>query len=71
METICKHCDELTNKVANLQAVCTTPTNASKKKSSIFNMSKMDASTSCNDLYLGSPLCNQGCVEKVVVDTCT
>ena len=34
-------------------------------------MSKKDASTSCNDLYLDSPLCNQVCVEKVVVDTST
>ena len=71
METMCKHCDELTNKVANLEAVSTTPTKASKKKSSIFNMSKNDASTSCNDLCLDSPLCNQVCVEKVIVDTCT
>ena len=69
MKTMCKHCDELTNKVANLKAVSTTPTKASKKKSS--NMSKKDASTSCNDLCLDSPLCNQVCVEKGVVDTCT
>ena len=68
---MCKHCDELTNKVANLEAVSTTPTKASKKKSSILNMSKKDASTSCNDLCLDSSLCNQVCVEKVVVDTCT
>ena len=34
-------------------------------------MSKKDASTSCNDLCLDSSLCNQVCVEKVVVDTCT
>ena len=34
-------------------------------------MPKKDASTSCNDLCLDSPLCNQVCVEKVVVDTCT
>lgn len=71
METMCKHCDELTNKVANLEAISTTPTKAPKKKSSIFNISKRDASTSCNDLCLDSPLCNQICVEKVVVDTCT
>ena len=32
METMCKHCDELTNKVANLEAIGTTPTKASKKK---------------------------------------
>jgi uncharacterized coiled-coil DUF342 family protein len=25
METMCKHCDELTNKVANLEAVSTSP----------------------------------------------
>ena len=67
---MCKYCDELTNKVANLEAIGTTPTKASKK-SSIFNMSKKDASTSCNDLYLDSPLCNQVCVEKVIIDTCT
>ena len=71
METMCKHCDELTNKVANLEAVSTTLTKAPKKKSSIFDMPKKDASTSCNDLCLDSPLCNQVCVEKVVVDTCT
>ena len=52
IETMCKYCDELTNKVANLEAVSTNPTKASKKKSSIFNMSKKDASTSCNDLCL-------------------
>ena len=34
-------------------------------------MPKKDTSTSCNDLYLDSPLCNQVCVKKVVVDTCT
>ena len=68
---MCKHCDEVTNKVANLEAVNTTPTKASKKKSSIFNMSKKNAFTSCNDLCLDSPLCNQVCVEKVVVDTYT
>ena len=50
METMCKHCDELTNKVANLEAVGTTLTKASKKKGSIFDMPKKNASTSCNDL---------------------
>ena len=69
METMCKHYDELTNKVTNLEAVGTAPTKASKKKSPISNISKKDASTSCNDLCLDSPLCNQVCVEKVV-DTC-
>ena len=64
METMCKHCDELTNKVVNLEAVSTTPTKASKRESS--NMSKNDASTSCNNLCLDSPLCNQVCVEKVL-----
>ena len=54
IETMRKHCDELTNKVVNLEAVKTTPTKASKKKSSIFNMSKKDASTSYNDLCLDS-----------------
>ena len=34
-------------------------------------MPEKDASTSCNDLCLDSPLCNQVCVEKVGVDTCT
>ena len=68
---MCKHCDELTNKVANLEAIGTTPTEAPKKKGSIFDMPKKDASTSCNDLCLDSPLCNQVYVEKVVVDTCT
>ena len=71
IETMCKHCDELTNKVANLEAVGTTLTKAPKKKSSIFDMPKKDASTSCNDLCLDSPLCNQVCVEKIIVDTCT
>ena len=33
-------------------------------------MPKKDTSTSCNDLCLDSPLCNQACVE-VVVETCT
>ena len=40
METMCKHCDELTNKVANLEAVSTTLTKASKKKSFIFKCLK-------------------------------
>ena len=71
IETMCKYCDELTNKVANLKAVGTTLTKAPKKKNSIFDMPTKDASTSCNDLCLDSPLCNQVCVEKVVVDTCT
>ena len=58
IETMCKHCDELTNKVANLEAVGSTLTKAPKKKSSIFDKPKKDASTSCNDLCLDSPLCN-------------
>ena len=66
---MCKHCDEPTNKVANLEAISATPTKASKKKSS--NMSKKDASTSSNDLCLDSSLCNQVCVEKIGVETCT
>ena len=66
-----QHCGELTNKVVNLEVVGTTLTKAPKKKSSIFNMSKKDASTSCNDLCLDSSLCNQVCVEKIIVDTCT
>ena len=49
IETMCKHCDELTNKVANLEAVSTIPTKASKRKKYIFNMSKKDDSTFCND----------------------
>ena len=68
---MCKHCDEITNKVASFKVVDTTPTEAPKRKSSIFDMPKTDASTSCNDLCLDSLLCNQVCVEKVVVDTCT
>ena len=71
METMCKHYDDLTNKVANLEAIGTTPTKAPKKKCLIFDMPKKNASTSCNDLYFDSPLCNQVCVEKVVVDACT
>ena len=68
MEIMCKHCDELTNKVANLEAINITSTKASKRNNTI---SKKDASTSCNDLCLDSPSCNQVCVEKIVVDTCT
>ena len=71
METICKHCDELTDKVANLKAVGTTLTKSPKKKSSIFDMPKKDASTYCNDLCLDSPFCDQVRFEKVVVETCT
>jgi hypothetical protein len=71
METMCKHCGELTNKVANLEAIGTTPTEAPKKRSSIFDMPKKDASTSRNDLCLDSPFCNQVRFEKVVVETCT
>ena len=70
METMCKHCDELTNKVDNLEVVGTTPTEAPKKKSSIFDMPKKDAFTSCNDLCFDSPFCDQVCFEKVV-ETCT
>ena len=65
METMCKHYDELANKVANIEAVGTTPVEAPTKKSSIFDMPKKDASTSCNDLCLDSSLCNQVCVKKV------
>ena len=67
MEIMCKHCDELTNKVANPEAVNITLTMASKRNEII----KKDVSTSCNDLCLDLSLCNQVCVEKVVVDTCT
>ena len=38
--------DELTHKVANLEVISTTPTEALKKKGSIFYMPKNDASTS-------------------------
>ena len=58
IETMCKYCDELTSKVANLEVVGTTPTEAPKKKGSIFDMPKKDVSSSYNDLCLGSPLCN-------------
>ena len=68
---MCKYCDELTNKVSNLEVVGSTLNKASKKKNSTVNISKTDVSTSCDDLCLDSPLCNQDCVEKVVVDTCT
>jgi hypothetical protein len=34
-------------------------------------MPKKDVSTSCNDLCLDSPLCNQACIEKVIIETCT
>ena len=66
METMYKHCDELTNKVANLEAVGTTPTEASKKKKSIFDMPKKDVSTSCNDLCLDSPLYNQFMLRRLL-----
>ena len=66
METMWKHCDELTIKVANLEAVGTTPTEAPKKKGSIFDLIKNDASTSCNDLCLDSPLCNQFVLRKLL-----
>jgi hypothetical protein len=45
METLCKHNDELANKVANLEAIGTTPTKAPKKKCSIFDMPKNDDSS--------------------------
>jgi hypothetical protein len=67
MEIMCKHCDELTNKVANLEAVKTL-TEAPKNKSSIFDVLKKDVSTSCE---LDSPPCNQVCCENVIVETCT
>ena len=67
METMCKHCDELTNKVANLEAVNLTSTKASKRNDII----KKDASTSCNDLCLDSPFCDQVHFENVFVETCT
>ena len=54
-----------------LKPLVQPPTKASKRKSSIFNISKKDVSTSCNDLCLDSSLCNQIYVEKVIVDTCT
>ena len=71
METMCKHCVELANKVANLKAIGTILTKTPKKKSSIFDKTKNDASISYNDLYLDSHLCNQVCVEKIIVDTYT
>ena len=42
LEIMCKHCDELTNKVANLEAVNKTSTKASKRNKII----KKDVSTS-------------------------
>ena len=41
METMCKHYDELTNKVDNLDAVGTTPTKASKKVLSLTCLKRM------------------------------
>jgi hypothetical protein len=62
METLCKHNDEIANKVANLEAIGTTPTKAPKKKSSIFDLPKNNDSTSCDHLFkLDSPLCDQFC----------
>jgi hypothetical protein len=46
METMCKHCVEITNKVDNHEAIGTNSTKASKTKSSIFDMPKKYASTS-------------------------
>ena len=40
----------LHNKVANHEVVGTTPTEASKKEGSIFDMPKNDASTSYNEI---------------------
>ena len=40
METMCKQRDELTNKVANLEAVGTTPTEVPKKKGSFLTCLK-------------------------------
>ena len=71
METMCKHCDELTNKVANLEAIGTTPIEEPKKKSSIIDMPKKDVTISFNDLCLDSPSCDQVCFERVVVETYT
>jgi hypothetical protein len=68
MEIMCKNCDELTNKVAKLEAVGTTPTKAPKEKSS---MPKKDASTPYNDLCLNLPTCDQVRFEKIIVETCT
>ena len=50
METMCKHYDELTNKVANFEAISTTTTKASKIKSS--NMSKKDVSLLLIMIYI-------------------
>ena len=61
-----KHCDELTNKVASLQAIGTTPTEAPNNEGSIFDMPKKDASTSCNDLCLDSSLCNKVVLRKLL-----
>ena len=41
METMCKHCDELTNKVANLEAIGTTLTKAPKKVISLTYLKRM------------------------------
>ena len=48
------------------------PPEAPKKKRSIFEMPKKDASTSCNDLFkLDSPLCDQVCFKNMIVETYT
>ena len=71
METLCKHNDELTKNVAKLEAIGSTP-EAPKNEKSIFETTKMDASTSCNDLFkLDSPLCNQFCFMNAIVEICT
>ena len=43
-----------------------------KNEKSVFETTKTDTSTYCNDLFkLNSPLCNQVCFKNVIVEICT
>lgn len=56
---------ELTSKIIKLETSANTTTKTPKKKTTLFEITKKDASTSCIDL------CKQACVENTVVDSCS
>jgi hypothetical protein len=63
---------ELTSKINKLGSSANIAPEAPKKKNSIFDIPKKDASTSCIYLIeLDLPMCNYACVEDVITYSCS
>ena len=62
--------EEQNNELASKLEVIGSTSEFPKIEKSI-EITKKNASISCNDLFLDSPICDQIRFEKVIVETCT